>query len=236
MNSYTTTSNDNGLPVLIKEEVKYKGKFLQISQKTHITKAKGKDANCDSRLMTELVQSTSIQEPNKPKGIGIIAIIKQTKKIVLIENYRFPIDKKCIEFPSGIIDKEDFEYEDELEIAKQSGKRELKEETGYEGDFVSLLTLPSIPKPMTLFSNIYHDPWKSDNSTAMALFSIDLDKPGNKDPKQALELEEMIIKYEVDTENLLQFITDKITNEGYCVRSDLYLFALGLNYNTLLQS
>lgn len=228
VNAYANT------PMLIKDELKYKGRFLQIYKQIHELPNENKNNNHSSQHIAEVVKYTLPKEENKPNGIGIIAIIKQTKKIVLIENFRFPIDKKCIEFPSGIIDKEDYENEDEIEIAKQAGKRELLEETGYEGDFVRLLTVPSIPKPMTFFSNIYHDPWKSDGSTAMALFTIDLDKPTNKNPKQALELEELIIKYEVEINSLLEFITDKISNEGYSIRSDLYSFALGLNYTTLL--
>jgi ADP-ribose pyrophosphatase len=58
-----------------------------------------------------------------PKTVGILPLIGKDK-IVLIRQFRFPINKEIWEIPAGKLDRGE-----EPEIG---AKRELKEETGYE--------------------------------------------------------------------------------------------------------
>lgn len=64
-------------------------------------------------------------------GIVIYALLKEDpSKIVMIRQYRYPLDAYLYELPAGLIDP--------LETAKEAAARELKEETGlsfeaYEG-------------------------------------------------------------------------------------------------------
>lgn len=65
---------------------------------------------------------------NKADGVIIYSLYKDAdtneEKLVLIRQYRCPIDDYVYEFPAGLVDEgEDF---------KAAGKRELKEETGLE--------------------------------------------------------------------------------------------------------
>lgn len=65
---------------------------------------------------------------NKADGVIIYSIYRDDEtdeeKIVLIRQYRCPIDDYIYEFPAGLVDEgEDF---------KTAGKRELKEETGLD--------------------------------------------------------------------------------------------------------
>jgi ADP-ribose pyrophosphatase len=58
-----------------------------------------------------------------PKTVGILPLIGKDK-IVLIRQFRFPINKEIWEIPAGKLDRG--------EKPKIGAKRELKEETGYE--------------------------------------------------------------------------------------------------------
>lgn len=65
---------------------------------------------------------------NKADGVIIFAVYKESEaheeKVVLIRQYRCPIDDYIYEFPAGLVDEgEDF---------KTAGARELKEETGLD--------------------------------------------------------------------------------------------------------
>lgn len=78
-----------------------------------------------------------------------IAVSKSTKEkyILLIKNYRPPIDRFCIELPGGSC----FEsillkgLLDENETAEDAALRELKEETGYSGVVLSEFASPLLP-------------------------------------------------------------------------------------------
>lgn len=60
-----------------------------------------------------------------PGAVAVIAITEE-KKILLINQFRKPLDKMIVEIPAGKLEK----GEDPLEC----GKRELEEETGYKSD------------------------------------------------------------------------------------------------------
>ncbi len=54
--------------------------------------------------------------------------------VILVEQYRVPLGRKCLELPAGLIGDED-----EGETAEASAARELEEETGYRADHLTSL-------------------------------------------------------------------------------------------------
>lgn len=68
---------------------------------------------------------------NHPGAVAIIALTKESK-ILLIEQFRKPLEKTIIEIPAGKLEK----GEDPLACAK----RELEEETGYKANKITFVT------------------------------------------------------------------------------------------------
>lgn len=61
-----------------------------------------------------------------PGAVGVVPVTDDNK-IVLVEQYRYPVKRKLLEIPAGKFDKPG---EDPLECAK----RELEEETGFKAE------------------------------------------------------------------------------------------------------
>lgn len=82
-----------------------------------------------------------------PDWINVIALT-ENNEIVLVEQYRYGIDKPTLEFPGGMVD----EGEDPLETSE----RELLEETGFSGDeWYDLGAVSSNPAFLTNYTYTY---------------------------------------------------------------------------------
>ena len=69
-----------------------------------------------------------VSRNNNQKAVIVIPYLEENgiNKIVLIRQFRIPVDNYSIEFPAGLID--------EGETPQQAAIRELIEETGYRGE------------------------------------------------------------------------------------------------------
>jgi ADP-ribose pyrophosphatase len=67
--------------------------------------------------------------------VGIVAVNGEGK-VILISQFRIPVDKRCVEIPAGLTgDGEDVE-----EGFEKAAVRELEEETGYTAEKMEFLT------------------------------------------------------------------------------------------------
>ncbi|AMD18770.1 HBL132Cp [Eremothecium sinecaudum] len=108
-------------------------------------------------------------------GVAIIAIVihpDRAPRLLLVKQFRPPLEGLCIELPAGLID--------EGETAEEAAMRELKEETGYRG------TVKSVGK------TIYADPGFTNTNLVTVTVEIDETLPENQHPKQHLEESEFI--------------------------------------------
>jgi ADP-ribose pyrophosphatase len=68
-----------------------------------------------------------VERTKASAGVAIVALTPENK-LILVEQYRVPMQKAVIELPAGLAGDQEDEHEAFLEAAK----RELLEETGYE--------------------------------------------------------------------------------------------------------
>ena len=76
------------------------------------------------------------------RGVVVLVPITDDGRVVLVEQYRTPVQGRVIELPAGLVG----DLEDSDESLLTAAQRELYEETGYEsGDWSLLLECPSSP-------------------------------------------------------------------------------------------
>lgn len=76
-------------------------------------------------------------EPTSFAGVVLIVPVTDDGRVVLIEQYRVPVDAQVIEIPAGLVGDQAQHDGESLEAA---ARRELIEETGYEAARMDLLT------------------------------------------------------------------------------------------------
>ncbi|MGE5611268.1 MAG: NUDIX hydrolase, partial [Bacillota bacterium] len=69
-----------------------------------------------------------VQRKNITGIVGIVAVTED-RKLILVEQYRPPVDKRVIEIPAGLVGDVAGK---ESELLVEAAKRELEEETGYQ--------------------------------------------------------------------------------------------------------
>lgn len=77
------------------------------------------------------------------RGGGAVIVIAETAegKVVFVEQFRVPINARTIEMPAGLIGDDEAADDDDI---LATARRELIEETGYDGDsFEHILTGPT---------------------------------------------------------------------------------------------
>ncbi|GAA0177203.1 NUDIX hydrolase [Clostridium sediminicola] len=99
----------------LKSEVKFEGKIINLSVK-EVELPNGKTA------YREIV--------NHPGGVAVIAF-KDENTLLMIEQFRSPIEKVLLEIPAGKLEKDE-----DIELC---GRRELEEETGYKAETFTYL-------------------------------------------------------------------------------------------------
>lgn len=127
-------------------------KYLSLYQLDVVNKA-GQDKVWMVASRKSMDEINDIYMNNKEQDIDAVVIVpihKETGKLVLVNQFRVPINGYILELPAGLIDnKEDFEV---------AVKRELKEETG--------LDLVKIDKDLTR-NKVYMSPGMTDESIAL---------------------------------------------------------------------
>ena len=139
-------------------------------------------------------------------AVLMIPTLRPSGRIVLIEQYRPPVDGPVLEFPAGLIDPG--------EAPEKTAVRELLEETGYRGEVVWL-------GPPACSS-----PGMSSESVMLALVDIDETRPENQAPRQDVDEGEEIEVLVVAPADMRDFLRRK-TASGVLLDSRLVAVFLG---------
>jgi ADP-ribose pyrophosphatase len=80
---------------------------------------------------------------NRTRGIGAAVVLAvEDGHVLLVEQFRVPLGRRCLELPAGLIGDEDEAEKDPVAV----GSRELEEETGWRADTVEIVgTFASSP-------------------------------------------------------------------------------------------
>ncbi|HEQ72144.1 MAG TPA: NUDIX hydrolase [Spirochaetia bacterium] len=96
-----------------------------------------------------------VERVNRQRAVFMVPIDPRRKQLLLIRQYRLPLEGYVVEFPAGLIDPG--------ESPETTAVRELKEETGFTGELLEL------SRPLALSAGIT-------NETAyLARMRVDLD-------------------------------------------------------------
>ncbi|KAM6137005.1 LOW QUALITY PROTEIN: ADP-sugar pyrophosphatase [Pterocles gutturalis] len=202
------TSNDvpkTAKQFVLKEETIVEGKWLKLEQTTY-TDPFGK------HRIWETVKRTGNKKGVSADGVAVLAVLQRTLHydcIVLVKQFRPPINGYCLEFPAGLIE--------ENETAERAALRELEEETGYKGEVVECTPALCL------------DPGVSNSTTHIVSVTINGDDPANTRPKQKLG-EFFVEVISLPKNDLLQRIDELVAEEHIAVDARVYTYALALKH------
>jgi ADP-ribose pyrophosphatase len=128
-------------------------------------------------------------------GIVVIVAMTQDEKVILVEQFRRPVEAQVIEWPAGLVNDQTPHDPETMEAA---ARRELLEETGYQAEHLSLLV---------------EGPVSSGLSAEIITFyqALDVVKkgPGGGDATESIKVHEVPLKeadlwlYEMEKKGLL---------------------------------
>jgi 8-oxo-dGTP pyrophosphatase MutT (NUDIX family) len=174
----------------------------------------------------DYVTRTTKQSADTPDAVIIIPLLK--KKVnnddqagivkdddildtILVEQFRPPVGQATLEFPAGLIDKD--------ETPEHAALRELREETGYVGS-TATTTPPFVSRAVCV------SPGLADETVQVVLVHVDLDHPDNVNPLVQPDAGEHIKVHRVSLKDGIQSFLDQ--GSSPMAIQGLYLFALGL--------
>lgn len=147
----------------------------------------------------------SAERCNDRGAVVIVARLQPGNELLLVRQYRPPVESWTLEFPAGLVD--------DGESPEQTARRELREETGYCAGRVRLL-------PPALSS-----PGLTNEAAQFALVEVAVDSAKNQAPRQQLDGSEDIEVFRVCESELDSFLAEQ---RALGVRIDMRVLAFAV--------
>ena len=163
----------------------------------------------------ERVWEVAKRKTTSSSGVDAVAIgniiyhPSKPPSTMLVLQFRPPLDATSVEWPAGLIDKD--------ETAEEAAVRELKEETGYEGKVISVSPV------------VAADPGMTTANMKLVMVEIHL-KEGDPEPQQNLDEGEHIQRLIVPLSELCDRLTEFANRDRFSVAAKLYHWALGAQF------
>mmetsp|Transcript_27127 Transcript_27127/g.56827 ORF Transcript_27127/g.56827 Transcript_27127/m.56827 type:complete len:317 (-) Transcript_27127:1540-2490(-) len=220
-------SSNKELPRIDRIEPVATTKWLAL-ETYHYTDQRGKERKWDVATRTTKPTQSDMDKTVSTPGntisnadaVVIIPLLQQphtnsssTKnnevETLLVEQYRPPLQQTTMEFPAGLVDAG--------ETVEQAALRELREETGYVGEFCS--TVPQVTRAVCM------SPGMCTETVHICLVHVDLENPYNHGvPTPELDDGEYVTVHRVSLNEGLQTLLDTCPSMPIM---GLYLFAMG---------
>ncbi|MDD4180615.1 MAG: NUDIX hydrolase [Victivallaceae bacterium] len=140
----------------------------------------------------------------------IIAEIVPDEKLILVKQFRPPAWREVIEFPAGLIDAG--------ESAAESAVRELREETGFEGEVKHV------------FDDVISAPGMSSEKLTVVMIKVDGAKYQNGLPASCQDESEDIETIVIHKDELFDFLK-KSSNAGIAIDAKLLHYAMAMKFS-----
>eukprot|EP01088_Endostelium_zonatum_P021620 TRINITY_DN8663_c0_g1_i1.p1 TRINITY_DN8663_c0_g1~~TRINITY_DN8663_c0_g1_i1.p1 ORF type:complete len:247 (-),score=84.61 TRINITY_DN8663_c0_g1_i1:60-800(-) len=201
------------VPKTLDEKEVHKGEHLQMKELTYV----------DPAGTTRKYESVErLSRRGEFDVVYIIPLLKRKDKdfdVVLISQYRPAVGKYCLEFPAGLMDKKG-------ESVKNTGLRELKEETGY----------PTKSGKVTVLyesEQLVFTPGMSNENGKNIIVSIE-EKESDVKPEQRCDEGEFCEVVRIPLNTFDRTLNETVGRKGWIVDAKVYNFGVGLNIRNLL--
>ncbi|NOY74703.1 MAG: NUDIX hydrolase [Kiritimatiellaeota bacterium] len=144
-------------------------------------------------------------------AVIIAAVMKNSRELLLVRQFRPPLGRYVVEFPAGLID--------DGESPETTAVRELREETGYLGE-----VLECTPRSAS-------SPGMSGETLVFVRMTVDENASSNLRPETDFDESEDIETFKVPLEDLSVFLAGG-SEAGDSIDAKLAAFALGLSLSS----
>lgn len=181
------------IPKLLKLKENYISNYMSLYHSITMVNDHIKEYDFVSRHNFMSREPEILSQPYKQESVGIFVFNKDKSKMLLIKEFRYPINNYVISTPAGLIDSE--------ESITDAAIRELYEEVGYTKNQI---TIESVLQPS------YSSVGISDEQTASVFVTVD----DSIKPKQHLEASEDITYFWINAHDAEFFLENGYFNDN----------------------